>query len=66
MNLQYQSKSSEKQAEEFWPQLKEAISSTSGFHSWATENGVDLDSPKVNMDELIYTYLRQTLETLAY
>ena len=67
MNLQFQSKDSERSFNEpFWPQLKLAISTTSGFHRWAIEKG---SNPKVqgsDLDDLIHSYLRQTLETLAY
>ncbi len=50
----------------FWAQLKDAIATTSGFHRWALEKGLD---PKVQgraLDSLVHSYLRQTLETLAY
>ena len=68
MNLKFQSKSSDGMSadESFWPQLKLAISSTSGFHRWATEKGVNLKSQETDVDDLIHSYLRQTLETLAY
>ena len=67
MNFQFPSKSTEPRSEDaFWPQLKLAISSTSGFHRWAVEKGVNLKSSDVDLDELIHSYLRQTLETLAY
>ncbi|MEM9136771.1 MAG: hypothetical protein AAGB01_05425 [Cyanobacteria bacterium P01_F01_bin.42] len=53
-------------SESFWPQLKKAISSTSGFHSWTVEKGINLKSTETDIDEVIHAYLRQTLETLAY
>lgn len=48
-----------------WENLRSAIAASSGFKSWQLENGVISDSPK-NLDEQVRTYLRETLETLAY
>lgn len=68
MNFQFREKNSGEMSADgsFWPHLKQAISSTSGFHRWATEEGVNLKSKEIDLDELIHSYLRQTLETLAY
>ena len=67
MTLKFQSLQAESKADApFWAQLKDAIATTSGFHRWALEQGLD---PKVKgqaLDLLIHAYLRQTLETLAY
>ncbi|MFP4133337.1 MAG: hypothetical protein ACLFQP_05495 [Halothece sp.] len=48
-----------------WENLRCAIAASSGFKSWQLENGVICDSQK-NLDEQVRTYLRETLETLAY
>ncbi len=48
-----------------WENLRSAIAASSGFKSWQLENGVISDSQK-NLDEQVRTYLRETLETLAY
>ena len=48
-----------------WENLRSAIAQSSGFKSWQLENGVISDSQK-NLDEQVRTYLRETLETLAY
>lgn len=48
-----------------WANLRYAIAASSGFKSWQLENGVISDSQK-NLDEQVRTYLRETLETLAY
>lgn len=68
MNLHFQSNDSQtKRSDElFWPQLKLAISTTSGFHRWANELGLNPKAKGSDLDALIHTYLRQTLETLAY
>lgn len=68
MNLQIQSKDSEIKyvTEPFWTQLKLAISTTSGFHRWAIEEGINPQAQDSELDDLIHNYLRQTLETLAY
>lgn len=67
MTLKFKSYSSDSTSNEpFWPHLKDAIATTSGFHRWAVEKGLN---PKVQgkaLDTLVHSYLRQTLETLAY
>ncbi len=49
-----------------WEGLKRAIAESAGFKSWKLErNEVEvLQEPSV--DQLVHTYLRETLETLAY
>ncbi|WP_204104601.1 MULTISPECIES: hypothetical protein [Spirulina sp. CCY15215] len=57
---------------EVWCSLKEAIANSSGFQRWMLErqlknapgdqNGDQLD----RIDSLVRSYLRETLETLAY
>jgi len=57
-----------------WSDLKQAISTSSGFDKWQSSRHVD---PKDNfskdaqmqesvLDDLVRSYLRETLETLAY
>ncbi|NET48552.1 MAG: hypothetical protein F6K09_07440, partial [Merismopedia sp. SIO2A8] len=49
-----------------WDGLKRAIMASSGFQSWCMESERTLtDQVDVN-DQLVMTYLRETLETLAY
>jgi hypothetical protein len=50
---------------DLWPQLRQAIATSSGFKRWTVEHGLDghLDE---RLDALVSSYLRQTLETLAY
>ncbi len=50
---------------DLWPQLRHAIATSSGFKRWTVEHGLDghLDE---RLDALVSSYLRQTLETLAY
>jgi hypothetical protein len=46
----------------YWPSLKQAIATSSGFKSWMAAH-----QPSANQEEdLVLTYLRQTLATLAY
>lgn len=68
MNLKFQSKNGGEAhaGEPFWPQLKLAISTTSGFNRWAIEKGLNPKAQGNDLDDLIHSYLRQTLETLAY
>lgn len=46
-----------------WENLKRAIASSSGFKRWQEEQEQDVED---NFDESVCTYLRETLETLAY
>ena len=55
---------SEENQEEFsWDSLRLAISKSSGFQRWQTEQAL----PQVdNLDLAVRLYLKETLETLAY
>lgn len=48
-----------------WERLKDAIASSSGFQSWQLERQIDRLQP-ANLDHQVRSYLRETLETLAY
>jgi hypothetical protein len=48
---------------ETWGGLRKAIASTPGFQHWCS-NGHN--AQEAGLDELIQSYLRETLETLAY
>jgi hypothetical protein len=56
----------EQSAELFWPQLRQAIATSSGFKRWVAEKGIDRQEVESSSDSLVMSYLRQTLETLAY
>jgi hypothetical protein len=47
----------------YWTELRQAISSTSGFKRWILEENVPAQVPE---DDMVQLYLRRTLETLAY
>jgi hypothetical protein len=53
-----------------WSHLKEVITTSSGFDKWQkTRQGDSKDivvSPEGTLDDLVRSYLRETLETLAY
>ena len=49
-----------------WDNLKRAIAESSGFNGWKTEREVDKRLADISLDALVHTYLRETLETLAY
>jgi hypothetical protein len=49
-----------------WENLKQAISTSSGFQRWKLDCQVDESSQDYSLDTLVYRYLRETLETLAY
>ena len=51
-----------------WDGLKRAIVSSSGFQRWCIEADSDTPSEKTNLsqEQQVMTYLRETLETLAY
>lgn len=49
-----------------WPQLKQAIATSSGFKRWVAEHDIENKVQERTLDILIQSYLRQTLETLAY
>ncbi|NJK28809.1 MAG: hypothetical protein HC851_16695 [Acaryochloris sp. RU_4_1] len=50
----------------FWSDLKDVISTNSGFQRWALERGLDASAQGSTLDVLVRSYLKQTLETLAY
>ncbi|PSB34304.1 hypothetical protein [Stenomitos frigidus] len=51
---------------EIWHNLKQAISASSGFERWQLERNTDGRLTGLNLDNLVRSYLRETLETLAY
>ena len=51
---------------EIWHNLKQAISTSSGFERWQLERNTDGRLSGLNLDHLVRYYLRETLETLAY
>jgi hypothetical protein len=55
-----------KNTELFWPHLKQAIAASSGFKRWVLEHNIDSKAQERTLDILVQSYLRQTLETLAY
>lgn len=52
---------------EVWASLKKAIAASSGFRRWQAEKTMG-DEPlePMELDEQVYAYLKQTLDTLAY
>jgi hypothetical protein len=54
------------QDSEIWQNLKQAIAASSGFQRWRLERSVDGTSTGLALDNLVRSYLRETLETLAY
>lgn len=50
----------------FWPDLRQVISGSSGFKRWVLEQGLDANAQGSILDVLVRSYLKQTLETLAY
>ncbi|MGB8700733.1 MAG: hypothetical protein WCD18_15055 [Thermosynechococcaceae cyanobacterium] len=51
---------------QYWSELKQAISDTSGFKRWILERNPNVKGPEATQDTMVMLYLRQTLETLAY
>ncbi len=54
-----------------WNHLKQAIASSSGFDKWQRSRDISdtkdiLVSQESVLDDLVRSYLRETLETLAY
>ncbi|MDJ0843603.1 hypothetical protein [Crocosphaera sp.] len=49
---------------EVWENLQQAIAECSGFQQWQAQqdNNADVES----LDQQVRSYLRETLETLAY
>lgn len=50
----------------FWSDLRQVISGSSGFKRWVLEQGLDASAQGSTLDILVRSYLKQTLETLAY
>jgi len=50
---------------EIWDSLKSAIGASSGFQRWQLELNFD-KQPNATIDQQVRSYLRETLETLAY
>ncbi|NJK42035.1 MAG: hypothetical protein HC934_13225 [Acaryochloridaceae cyanobacterium SU_2_1] len=50
----------------FWSDFKQVISTSSGFKRWVLERGLDIHAQGETLDQLIQSYLKKTLETLAY
>lgn len=50
---------------QLWQSLKSAISTSSGFQSWRSEQPTSMKS-STSTEQMIRLYLRETLETLAY
>lgn len=50
---------------QIWENLKEAIGASSGFQRWQLELNFESQG-KVTIDQQVRSYLRETLETLAY
>jgi hypothetical protein len=54
---------------ETWNNLKQVIASSTGFERWKRSRLVEITEQKQDqklIDELVTSYLRETLETLAY
>ena len=51
---------------QIWHSLKQAIASSSGFKNWQLEQQESQQNPQSSLDRQVRTYLRETLETLAY
>ncbi|NES80895.1 MAG: hypothetical protein F6K10_05535 [Moorea sp. SIO2B7] len=54
------------QDHEVWESLKEAISTSSGFARWKLEQTLENKLEPTSIDSQVSSYLRETLETLAY
>jgi hypothetical protein len=51
---------------QLWEHLKEAIASSSGFQQWQDEQVSEPGQSSEDLDKQVCSYLRETLETLAY
>lgn len=61
------SNSCESEDNQIWQDLKQAISTSSGFQSWRLEQlSVSNQLQHLSLDLQVRKYLRETLETLAY
>lgn len=49
-----------------WDGLKRAIAESSGFERWKQDREIESATSEHALDKLVYRYLRETLETLAY
>ncbi len=49
---------------EVWESLQQAIADCSGFQQWQAQQEEDTDVE--SLDQQVRSYLRETLETLAY
>jgi hypothetical protein len=49
-----------------WDSLKPAIARSSGFKRWYADHQDSLDLDNLTIDKQVTTYLKETLETLAY
>lgn len=49
---------------EVWESLQQAIADCSGFQQWQAQQEQDTDVE--SLDQQVRSYLRETLETLAY
>ena len=55
-----------KEDSQIWASLKKAIGSSSGFQRWQLELNFESQQAPVSIDHQVRSYLRETLETLAY
>jgi hypothetical protein len=51
---------------QIWEQLKQAISTSSGFKRWQLERSLDNQLQGLSLEHCIRRYLRETLATLSY
>lgn len=51
---------------QIWASLKSAIGASSGFQRWQLELNFETQEAPVSLDHQVRSYLRETLETLAY
>lgn len=59
--------SSQPSDQQIWDSLKQAIADSSGFHQWQRDRQVTtIEASDEALDQQVYRYLRETLETLAY
>jgi hypothetical protein len=53
-------------SEQLWEHLQQAIASSSGFHQWQEEQLSKEKEGLKDLESQVCSYLRETLETLAY
>ncbi|HLO50434.1 MAG TPA: hypothetical protein VK211_18605 [Kamptonema sp.] len=51
---------------EMWESLKQASAASSGFQRWQLERDFEQQPENPTLDQQVRSYLRETLETLAY